>query len=570
HVPAIVMVKDVTTLRYVLVNKRAEEFISRPASEVIGKTPHEIFEPQFADKIVATDRETLTGMANNFTGPPLHDTGHAQQVISTKKAIIAGPDGNPQYLVSIVEDITERAHASERVAYMSRYDTLTGLGNRLLFVERVTELLLETPPRHFNVLMLDLDHFKDVNESLGHPVGDAMLMAIAARLKGLVGAEDFIARLSGDEFAVLQIAADDNGDAAINLANRLLETLNEPVEFEGNQVAIGASIGIATAPEHGENADELMKCAELALNRAKTKGRNQYQVFAPTMEKEASVRRTLELELRRALANQEFVLRYQPVVNALNQEIVGVEALVRWNSPVKGLVPPDRFIPLAEETGLIVPIGEWVMRRACLDAAEWPGDIKVAVNLSAIQFSKGDIVGLVSEALEESGLAPERLELEITETVLLHKNEDNISLLHALKNLGVAIVLDDFGTGYSSLSYLKMFPFDKIKIDRSFINELSTRTDCAAIVCAVTGLGRSLNIATTAEGVETQEQFTLLRAVGCTQIQGYLFGRPMPAAELQLKAAEHGTPHRAPRLVKAPLAAPAPYPDATDLPRQIA
>jgi diguanylate cyclase (GGDEF)-like protein/PAS domain S-box-containing protein len=575
NVPAIVMVKDAATLNYVLINKRAEDYLRLSSAEVIGKGPYELYNQELADKIVARDRQALAGDCAPIVTTPLHDSAMPGQIVRVKKEVVRNADGTPKYLINIVEDITERVQAAERVAYMSHYDALTGLANRSRLLDIMSGFLAPTAhgpagSKPFNLLLLDVDRFKDINDSLGHPVGDALLMAIAARLKDLAGKDDVVARISGDEFAVLQMANDEPRDTAVAHASRVLEAMLEPFSVDGHHIVTSASIGIAIAPEHGLDADGLIKCADLALYRAKSNGRNQYSVFESTMEAEVNIRRTLETELRKALTAREFELRYQPIVNALNKEVVGVEALVRWNSPLKGLVSPEHFIPLAEETGLIVPLGEWVMRRACTDAAGWPEPVKVSVNLSAIQFSKGDIVGLVSSALDESGLAPERLELEITETVLLHKNEDNISLLHALKNLGVAIVLDDFGTGYSSLGYLKMFPFDKIKIDRSFINEMSTRTDCAAIVCAVTGLGRSLNIATTAEGVETQEQFTLLRAVGCTQIQGYLFGRPVPAAELPFNSLQaRASRHARPGTDAAP--ADSQYPvQVADLPRQIA
>jgi diguanylate cyclase (GGDEF)-like protein/PAS domain S-box-containing protein len=575
NVPAIIMVKDAATLKYVLINKRAEEYLHLSAAEAVGKGPYELYNKELADRIVERDRAALAGDCSPIVTTPLHDSAMPGQIVRVKKQVVRDANGAPKYLINIVEDITERMQAAERVAYMSRYDALTGLANRARLLEIMTGFLTQVPPgatqhKPFNLLLLDIDRFKDINDTLGHPVGDALLMAIAARLKDLAGKDDVVARISGDEFAILQMAGDEARDSAVTHASRVIEAMLEPFDVEGHHIETSASIGIAIAPEHGLDADGLIKCADLALYRAKSSGRNQYSIFESTMEAEVNIRRTLETEFRKALTAHEFELRYQPIVNAINKEIVGVEALVRWNSPVKGLVSPGHFIPLAEETGLIVPLGEWVMRRACTDAAGWPEPVKVSVNLSAIQFSKGDIVGLVSSALEESGLAPERLELEITETVLLHKNEDNISLLHALKNLGVAIVLDDFGTGYSSLGYLKMFPFDKIKIDRSFINEMSTRTDCAAIVCAVTGLGRSLNIATTAEGVETQEQFTLLRAVGCTHIQGYLFGRPVPAAELPFNTAQARASRYAMPETEAPPAAPQ-YPvQASDLPRQIA
>jgi diguanylate cyclase (GGDEF)-like protein len=378
---------------------------------------------------------------------------------------------------------------------------------------------------------LDLDHFKSVNDTLGHPVGDLLLKAVAERLGRCVGEDALVARLGGDEFAVIQpIAAGPN--EAGELASRLIAAVAAPYEVQGNEVVIGASIGIALAPDDGETADVLLRNADMALYRAKAEGRGTSHFFESEMDRRIQARRSLELDLRKAFVNGEFELYYQPLVNLGSNAVTGFEALLRWRHPERGMVSPVEFIPLAEEIGLIVPLGEWVLRQACMQAASWPGDVKVAVNLSPAQFRSRGVVQAVISALAHSGLRPQRLELEITESVLLGETEANLATLHQLREIGTRISMDDFGTGYSSLSYLRSFPFDKIKIDRSFVRELVQRPDCVAIVRAVTGLGASLGIATTAEGVETPEQLERLRREGCTEVQGYLFSPPRPAAEI--------------------------------------
>ena len=437
--------------------------------------------------------------------------------------------------VAVHEDITERERAEAKVAHMARYDSLTDLPNRAYFGEELEKLLarLRAGGAAFNLFMFDIDLFKAVNDSLGHPVGDALLKAIAQRLRGEAFAACTVARVGGDEFAVLQAEEGDARENAVVLAKRLQATLGEAYRIEGHQIVIGISIGVALAPAHGTTQLELLKNADLALYRAKA-GRLGYQIYEPEMDAEARLRRDLEVDLREALAQRQFVLHYQTIIDVPNRRVCGAEALVRWNHPTRGLLAPDRFIPIAEEAGLIIPIGEWILHQACRDAAAWPEHVKIAVNLSPVQFRSGNLINCVTDALVSSGLSPRRLELEVTETVLLDASADSLAVLHQLKATGVAIVLDDFGTGYSSLSYLRIFPFDKIKIDKSFVAEFSSRADCAAIVCAVTGLGRSLQLDTTGEGVETTEQFELLRAAGCTQVQGFLFDRPVPASELDL------------------------------------
>ncbi|TAI61567.1 EAL domain-containing protein [Bradyrhizobium sp. Leo170] len=441
--------------------------------------------------------------------------------------------------VATFEDITEWQQAQERISHMARHDALTNLPNRTLFREQLEKgLRLARRSDQLAVFCLDLDHFKIINDSLGHPVGDALLKAVAQRLGECVTENDTVARLGGDEFAIVQFCGDCDPSAVAALASLVVEKIAAPYEIGGHQLVIGVSIGISLAPEDGKNPDELLKKADLALYRAKADGRGTYRFFETGMDARAQARRMLELDLRKALQRDEFEVHYQPIRDVAHDRIVACEALLRWNHSLRGPLPPGNFIGLAEETGLIVPIGEFVLRQACADAAGWPQDVAVAVNLSPIQFKNPNLVSSVKAALEATRLAADRLELEITETVLLQNSAATLAVLHELRALGIRISLDDFGTGYSSLSYLRSFPFDKIKIDRSFVSDLATREDSMAIVRAVTGLGKSLGIVTTAEGVETDAQFDLLRREGCTQAQGYLFSAPRPAAEVKKILAE--------------------------------
>jgi diguanylate cyclase (GGDEF)-like protein len=432
--------------------------------------------------------------------------------------------------VATFEDITEWLEAQAKISHMARHDALTNLPNRTLFHEQLEQgLRLAKPGEQLAVLCLDLDHFKDINDSLGHPIGDALLEEVGRRLAACVGENDTVARLGGDEFAVVQLGRSEE-QAATVLAGRLVEVISAPYEIADHQIVIGVSIGISLSPQDGSNPDELLKNADLALYRAKADGRGTYRFFETGMDARAQARRLLEMDLRAALRRNEFEVYYQPIRDLASDRVVAFEALIRWNHPERGLISPAAFIPLAEETGLVLQLGEFVLRTACTDAATWPDDIGVAVNLSPVQFKSPNLVVSVTEALAASGLAPQRLELEITESVLLQNSDATLATLHELRAHGVRISLDDFGTGYSSLSYLRSFPFDKIKIDRSFVSELPTRQDSMAIIRAVTGLGRSLGIVTTAEGVENDAQLELLRREGCTQVQGYLFSTPRPAS----------------------------------------
>jgi diguanylate cyclase (GGDEF)-like protein len=415
---------------------------------------------------------------------------------------------------------------------MAHHDALTLLPNRLLYRENLKQNLARARrDQPISVLCLDLDDFKAVNDTLGHPVGDALLKVVAERLLKCVPDTDTVARLGGDEFAIVQ-AAGTQPVAAKMMAQQLIETIGEPYEIDGHSVVIGTSVGIALAPSDGDDPDELLKNADMALYRAKADGRGTYRFFEPKMDADMQARRLLEMDLRGALARNEFDLFYQPLVDVNAESINGFEALLRWRHPQRGLVPPTEFVPLAEEIGLISPIGAWVLKQACKDAATWPKDLRVAVNLSPVQFRSRALVLDVVAALGASGLAASRLELEITEAVMLQDTEATLATLAQLKALGLHISMDDFGTGYSSLSYLRRFPFDKIKIDQSFIRDLSVRPESLAIVRAVAGLGSTLGIATTAEGVETPDQLRAVRAEGCTQVQGFLLGLPVPASEI--------------------------------------
>jgi diguanylate cyclase (GGDEF)-like protein len=417
----------------------------------------------------------------------------------------------------------------------ARQDALTGLPNRLLFLERLEEAAAraESFGEAFSVLMLDLDQFKTINDTLGHGSGDALLRTVAMRLRSCARPTDTVARLGGDEFAILQVCKTDQSLDAITLALDVIDALSRPFDLDGQEVIIGTSIGIATAPEHGSTSEKLLGRSDLALYQSKLAGRNGYCIFETSMEWRARQRRAIEADLRHALPRNEFELHYQPVVKIANQVCSGMEALLRWKRGGGEIVPPAEFIPIAEDIGLISSIGEWVLRTACNDAMAWPQHIALAVNLSPAQFGNSDLRSIVVGALAESGLPPHRLELEITESVLLESSKTNLKILASLKALGVKIVLDDFGTGYSSLSYLSMFAFDKVKIDRSFVSQMSERRDCAAIVCSIINLGHNLNMTTVAEGVETEVQLDMLRLAGCSEAQGYLFSRPLPVKELR-------------------------------------
>jgi diguanylate cyclase (GGDEF)-like protein len=520
--------------RLMVVNGRAAEMFGLPASS-------------FSTGITFAATRALLAAASNLGPTDIkamfesierlkaigQRTSHLRELADGRTlSVNFAPIESDGWLVTL-EDTTRRRQAEARIAYMAHHDALTGLPNRVLFHTRLREAIARgRRGEPCAVLYLDLDHFKDVNDTLGHPIGDALLRAVTSRLAAEVRETDTMARLGGDEFAIVQSSVDQPRDATA-LAARLIELFKTPFDVNGHQVMTATSVGIALVPEDGEDADRIMKNADLALYCAKADGRGRFRFFEPEMDALMQTRRAMELDMRKALQAGEFELFYQPLMNIKTGSIAGFEALVRWRHPKRGLVQPDDFIPLAEEIGLIVPLGAWALRRACQDAVSWPGDIKVAVNVSVIQFGGGTLLEDVAAALRETGLHPSRLELEITESVMLNDTETTLVILYQLRDLGVGIAMDDFGTGYSSLSYLRRFPFSKVKIDRSFIADLGKDGGSDAIVTAVTELCETLGMLTLAEGVETEEQLTQLRAGNCGEAQGYLFSTPRPASEVQ-------------------------------------
>jgi len=509
-----------------------------------GVSHQQILEHRIASGVVAESNSLSFVKGRRLEGVPKQPTETILELADRRTLLIAVRPLQNGGWVSTHEDITSRREAEAQIAHMAHHDALTNLPNRTLLRERLEAALAQVQRGgQIAVLYLDLDHFKSINDTLGHGVGDELLKAVALRLKGCIGEEDTIARLGGDEFAVVQTAIGSPSDVA-NLAARIREALTHPYDLEGHQVPADVSIGISIAPDDTSDPDQLLKNADMALYRSKADGRGTFRFFEPQMDERVKARRTLELDLRNAIAHGEFELYYQPLLNLERHAICGCETLLRWHHPTRGMVPPAEFIPVAEETGLINQIGEWVLRQACFEAVAWPPDISVAVNLSPVQFKNQNLAQLVLSALAHSRLPAHRLELEITEAVLLQNNDSTLATLHRLRELGVRVAMDDFGTGYSSLSYLRSFPFDKIKIDRSFINDIADKDESGAIVQAVTSLASRLNMATTAEGVETEAQLQIIERLGCTEMQGYLYSRPVPVDQLAvLLSIERRTDH---------------------------
>jgi diguanylate cyclase (GGDEF)-like protein len=466
-------------------------------------------------------------LAGKFDGELAVDTEDGRSLSLTFEPMENGGS------VVLVEDVTERKNAEAKIHHLARYDALTGLPNRIFFHDQM-EWALATMKRghHCAVLFVDLDQFKQVNDTLGHPAGDALLFAVAERLRNIIRESDLVARFGGDEFVVLQTPLR-NPEAAATLARRIVEELSNTYDVDGHRVVIGASVGIAVAPRDGSGADVLLKNADMALYRAKSEGRGSWRFFEPEMDVKAQARRSLELDLRQAVATGAFEVYYQPLINLESGKISTCEALLRWQHPERGMISPVEFIPIAEEMGLIVDIGNWVLRRACLDCAQWPDDVHVAVNLSPIQFRRGNVMRAITEALGAAGLATERLEIEITESVLLQDTDATRALLLQLREFGVRISLDDFGTGYSSLSYLHLFPLHKVKIDRSFLSDVGANKRSLPLLRNVARLITELGMSVTMEGVETKEQLDLIMSeTSVDEAQGYLFSRPVPVREL--------------------------------------
>jgi diguanylate cyclase (GGDEF)-like protein len=439
--------------------------------------------------------------------------------------------------VATHEDITERRRAEQRIEFLAHHDALTGLVNRSALLDEIRKALVAIARGgQIAILFLDLDRFKAVNDTLGHAVGDELLRQVAARLTAAVRQNDVVARFGGDEFVILQTGLKTPQDAA-HLARRLIASVSAPYEIAEQEVVIGVSVGVEISSKTLNGAEALIKNADMALYIAKAEGRGTFRFFESDMDARTRTRHGLELDLRHAIANAQFELFYQPIIDAESGRARAFEALLRWRHPTRGLIAPADFIPVAEDSGLIVPIGEWVIGEACRQAATWPEPIRVAVNLSPVQFRAVSLVPTIEDALARSGLAANRLELEITESVMLQDNDRNLTILHQIRDLGIRIAMDDFGVGYSSMSYLRRFPFDRIKIDRMFVADLEQAGEAVYFVRAIVGLCRNLGILTTAEGVETAEQRELLLAEGCDEIQGYLLGRPAPASEASALAA---------------------------------
>jgi diguanylate cyclase (GGDEF)-like protein len=473
-------------------------------------------------------------LADRQTSEMLVDTGDGRTIHVVTQPL---PDHG---WVTTHEDITRQKEAEARIEHMAHHDALTGLPNRLLFHAQLEHALRwRGRDRGVSVLFIDLDNFKNINDTLGHQVGDSLLKTVASRLEGCIRAGDVVARLGGDEFVIVQTEVDDPADAA-NLATRVREAILDSCIIENHNIVVDASIGIALSPDDGTEPDELIKNADLALFGAKASGRGTYRFFEQAMDQRMLERHELELELRKALINGEFEVHFQPLVNLATDRIGCCEALLRWKHPERGYIPPDSFIHLAEETGLITRIGDWVIRNACHEAARWPQDVMLAINISPMQFRSENLINVVMHSLASSGLSPDRLELEITEAILLENTEATLATLDEFHRLGVRIAMDDFGTGYSSLSYLQKFPFDKIKIDGSFIQGLSESEGSAAIVRAVAGLAKSFSMTTTAEGVETAEQLRIVRELGCTEMQGHLFSKACTGEAVARLIEAHG------------------------------
>jgi diguanylate cyclase (GGDEF)-like protein/PAS domain S-box-containing protein len=529
NIPIAVFAKDARDSRYILLNRAGEEYYGMPREAMLGRTPDQVFPPDVARVVNEQDRRVVD------SGTPMFLEGHVldvgvnghDRVVNSRKLLVRDGSGAPQYLVGVIEDVTERITNEARITHLAHHDALTDLPNRSAFNAALAERLeqAQDASASFAVLSLDLDRFKDVNDVFGHPVGDMMMRAAAERLVAEADGA-FVARIGGDEFMIL-LPDDVCREEVLALGERLVEAIGNELEVDDYLPHVGLSVGIAFYPDDGVDAATLLANADSALYRAKREGRGRVCFFESEMDRELRDRRLLLHDLRQAVEQNQLLVYFQPQAR-IDGEIIGFEALVRWDHPTRGLVSPDQFIPLAEENGLIIEIGEWVLREACREAASWPRPLQVAVNLSPVQFQAGDLERSIHQILLETGLAPTRLEVEITEGVLIGDFTRALNLLRRLKALGIRIAMDDFGTGYSSLSYLQSFPFDKIKIDRSFISNLEATPQSAEIVRAVLGLAHALHMPVVAEGVETEAQRAFLEREACEEMQGYLIGRPEP------------------------------------------
>ncbi|MFN5715701.1 MAG: EAL domain-containing protein [Bradyrhizobium sp.] len=524
--------------RLVVCNDRYAKMYRLPPELLLPGTAHrEIIKHRIANGILkgettdsaATEKlATLNALPADEISSRVDELADGRLICVTRQPM---PGGG---WVATHRDVTEQRRSEAKITHMAQHDALTDLPNRVLLKEWMEQALsgARCGGPSLAVLMLDLDRFKDVNDTLGHPAGDALLKSVAARLRRCVSDTTLVARLGGDEFAVIDYVSDPVAEAGL-LAEKIRKALSEPIDLGHHRLTTTTSIGIAIAPRDGTDSDEVLRSADLALYSAKSVGRGSFRFFEPELDRLLQARRSLERDMRSALANGEFELRYQPVIHVASGETCGFEALLRWHHPQRGMISPAQFIPLAEETGLIVPLGEWVLRTACAEAAKWPADLKIAINLSPVQFRSPELVPVIVHALASAGIPPERLELEVTETAIIQDSEAVFAALSQLHDLGVRIALDDFGTGYSSLSFLQKFPFDKVKIDRSFVSELSGATDeSRRIARAIVRFAVSLGKTTTAEGVETREQLDILRADACVEVQGFHFSPPVQSEKV--------------------------------------
>lgn len=541
HIPSQITVKAADDRRYLLLNRVAERHFGMSRDLIVGRTAYDILPKQAADIITLDDDKALQSADGLFKDEHLWTSqAMGSRYITSRRIGLRNQDGEPSYVINVVEDVTERRRADEKIAHLAHYDALTDLPNRVLFREQIErEFQKAVGGNQFALLYIDIDEFKGINDSLGHHVGDELLKAVAARIKACIKPTDLIARLGGDEFAVIQTAVADRDDV-VEFVTRVHEAIRQPHHCLGHQLSTDASIGIALAPQDGTDLEQLIKNADLAMYGAKAEGRRTHRFFEPSMDARAKARLTMEQDLRQAMADGGFELHYQPLLDLGSNEVAGCEALLRWRHPERGMVSPAEFIPLAEDIGLINELGDWVLQTACQEAAAWPSHVRLAVNVSPVQLKSQTLALRIMGALAASGLAPDRLEIEITEAVLIHDDETALAILHQLRAIGVRIALDDFGTGFSSLSYLKRFPFDKIKIDRCFVSDIEV-DGSATIVQAVVNIAASRNMTTTAEGVETEQQKKLLTQLGCTQMQGYLFSAPKPATDVRRILGIHGT-----------------------------